>query len=619
MKINHTLFRKICLLSVDMLAVVFAGLVVTGGYAYGNHDISLLVWLRGIMILVVVYLAGFVIGRLYDTLWRYANSKEFLNCVVVTTLTGVVYTIIACCVYSFMPVVFDMLTSLLITIEVISIRLIYRYLRIVRMSKIQKQENKKMNPLMIVGAGASADILLRDMKINPHQNYHPVCVVDDDPEKIGRFFHGIVVEGNIDQIPDICEDRGIETIFVCIPSATKEQQKRIYGKCMETKCKTYIIPNIIAFAQETKPIMKHLREINIEDLLGRERVSLENCEAKETFQDKVILVTGAGGSIGSELVRQLAKMKPKKLVLIDIYENGVYEVQQELKFKYGTSLDLDTEIASIRDREKIDRLFEKYKPQVVLHAAAHKHVPLMEACPAEAVKNNIFGTKNVAEMAVKHGVERFLLISTDKAVNPTSVMGATKRFTEMLIQMLDRNSNTRFVAVRFGNVIGSNGSVVPLFQKQLQQGGPLTVTHKDIIRYFMTIPEAVQLVLEATCIAKGGEIFILDMGQPVRILDVAEQMIRLSGLEPYKDIDIKIVGLRPGEKLYEELRLSEEGTLKTENSKIFIATIQSPSDAEMEKNIQLLRSVLQENNEEHLMRAIQKAVPTFHPQMKYHK
>lgn len=618
MKLNHILVRKLCLLTVDMLSVILTGLMVTGLYHYGNYGDMPANWAGNIALLAVVYLAGLLVSRLYNTLWRYASTKEFLHCLLTTAITGTVYTVLSRFTYHIMPTVFYVLIALMITMELITIRLLYRYLRSMKMSQEQKQEQSQMVPLMIVGAGSSADFLLRDMKINPHQKYHPVCVVDDDPEKIGRFFHGILVAGNVDQIPEICAKRGIDAIFICTPSAEKEEQKRIYEKCMESKCKTYLIPNMTALIQEKQPLMKQLREINIEDLLGRDSISLDNSAAKETFQNKVILVTGAGGSIGSELVRQLAKMNPKKLVLLDIYENNVYAIQQELKFQYGDEFPMATEIASIRDREKLDLLFEKYKPQVVFHAAAHKHVPLMEDCPAEAVKNNIFGTKNVADMAVKHGVERFLLISTDKAVNPTNVMGATKRFTEMLIQMLNRNSDTRFVAVRFGNVIGSNGSVIPLFQKQLKQGGPLTVTHKDIIRYFMTIPEAVQLVLESASMAKGGEIFILDMGQPVRILDVAEKMVRLSGLEPYKDIDIKIVGLRPGEKLYEELRLSEEGTLDTQNSKIFIATIQSPTDEEMKKNLQILSEVLPENNEEHLVQVIQKAVPTFHPQMQYH-
>ena len=618
MKLGHIFWRKLCLLTVDMLAVLATGFLISGLYRYGEGGIPPTVWLWNMLMLGAIYLAGLLISRLYNTLWRYAGSTEFLYCIGVTLACGIIYSIASYVSNSFMPLVFYILISLLITVEILSIRLIYRYLRSIQMSQEKNSVGEEQKRVLLVGAGSSADFLLRDMRINPQNQYHPVCVVDDDPEKIGRFFHSIHVAGNVDQIPKLCKEKQIEAIFICTPSATQKEQERIYEKCMEAKCKTYIIPDMTALIQENRPLMKQLREINIEDLLGRKSISLDNSAAAQSFGEKVILVTGAGGSIGSELVRQLAKLKPKKLILLDIYENNVYSIQQELKFRYGEEFPMATEIASIRDREKLELLFQKYRPQIVFHAAAHKHVPLMEFNPEEAVKNNIFGTKNVAELSNQYGVERFLLISTDKAVNPTNVMGATKRFTEMLIQMLNKQGKTRFVAVRFGNVIGSNGSVIPLFQQQLAKGGPLTVTHKDIIRYFMTIPEAVQLVLEAGSMAKGGEIFILDMGQPVRILDVAEKMIRLSGLEPYKDIDIQFVGLRPGEKLYEELRMSEEGTLSTQNSKIFIATITAVEDEVLQQSLVDLQKALEGQKEEQLVRTLQQAVPTYHPQMQYH-
>lgn len=565
-----------------------------------------------------IYLAGLLIGKVYATLWRYAGNTEFLFCIVVTLSLGAIYTIASCLLSDFMPMVFYILISLLITIEILSARLIYRWLRSIKMRRERQRKLNMQKRTLLVGAGASADFLMHDMRLNPENCYQPVCVVDDDPAKKGRFFHGMPVAGTVDAIPELCKTKEIDAILICTPSATEEQKKRIYEKCMETNCQTFLIPNLTALIHEDRPLTKRMRQINIEDLLGRDSIVLDNKAAGQIFSQKVILVTGAGGSIGSELARQLAKLQPAKLILLDIYENCLYNIQQELKFQYGDSLAMITEIASIRDREKLELLFRKYRPQIVFHAAAHKHVPLMEFNPEEAIKNNIFGTKNVAELAVKYDAERFLLISTDKAVNPTNVMGATKRFTEMLIQMLNKKGSTQFVAVRFGNVIGSNGSVIPLFKKQLEKGGPLTVTHKDIIRYFMTIPEAVQLVLEAASMAKGGEIFILDMGQPVRILDVAEKMIRLSGLEPYKDIDIEFVGLRPGEKLYEELCMSEEGTLNTQNSKIFIATITAEPDEKLERSLKQLELALNMNDEEHLVEALRHAVPTYHPQMEYH-
>ena len=604
-------FRKLCLLTLDMFFVLATGLIISGAYIYMENEALSSAWFIHLFILIACYLAGLLVSRMYNTLWRYAGSVEFLYCILVTVVIALVYVTFSCFVIDLMPIVFYISISLLITNELLLIRLVYRFLRTVKMNQAVRTKENEQKRTLIVGAGVSAHLLLRDMRSNPHNGYHPVCVVDDDPAKIGRFFHSIHIAGNIDDIPALCSQRNIEAILICIPSATESQLKRIYDRCIEAKCKTFIIPDMSALIQEKKPLVQRVREINIEDLLGRKSVLLDNRAALETFQDKVILVTGAGGSIGSELVRQLAKLKPAQLILLDIYENSVYGVQQELRFQYGNALSFAVEIASIRDREKMDAIFQKYHPQIVFHAAAHKHVPLMEFNPDEAVKNNIFGTKNVAELAVQYGAERFLFISTDKAVNPTNVMGATKRFCEMMIQMFNKQGKTRFMAVRFGNVLGSNGSVIPLFQKQLAQGGPLTVTHKDIIRYFMTIPEAVQLVLEAGSMANGGEIFILDMGEPVRILDVAEKMILLSGMEPYKDINIEFIGLRPGEKLYEELCLSEESMLNTKHDKIHIATIIAEPDDRLRQSITELQQAVTVQNRDNIMQVLQKAVPTY--------
>ena len=610
--------RRLCLLTLDMFVVCITGLLVSGLYVYMYRQELSGAWLINFILLILCYLAGFMVSKMYNTLWRYAGSAEFLYCIAVSMVSGLVYTTVSALVVRSMPPVFHIVILLAVTIELLLVRLVYRFIRMMRIAEKAEQETSDKKRTLIVGAGEAAHLLLRDMKSNPQHEYHPVCIVDDDPAKIGRALHSIYIAGSVDDLPELCEKRNIEAILICTPSATESQMKRIYEKCMEAKCKPFIIPDMSKLVQENKPLARQAREINIEDLLGRKSVTLDNSAAEEIFGNKTILVTGAGGSIGSELVRQLAKMKPQHLILLDIYENNVYTVQQELRFQYGADLSFSVEIASVREREKMDMLFQKYRPQIVFHAAAHKHVPLMEDNPEEAIKNNIFGTKHVAELAVKYGAERFLLISTDKAVNPTNVMGATKRFCEMLIQMLNKQSPTRFMAVRFGNVVGSNGSVIPLFQKQLAKGGPLTVTHKDIIRYFMTIPEAVQLVLEAGSMARGGEIFILDMGEPVRILDVAEKMIRLSGMEPYKDIDIAFVGLRPGEKLYEELCMSEEGMIDTAHNKIHIATIVAEPDETLQQNLNALELAATGRSRDEIIHVLQKAVPTYRPSMDSH-
>lgn len=612
-------WRKMCLLGVDLSSVLAAGCIGIFCCYWQGQVLAPAMLLWNLVLLVSFYLAGMLICHMYDTLWRYASTEEFLWSILVTLGLGGGYIILAVLSGTGMPWIYHLVIALFITVEVVSFRMLYRHIRAVRIAQQQKPEKTEMERALIVGAGSAADLLLRDMQSNPHNRHVPICAVDDDCNKVGRFFHGLHVAGTIEEIAQVCTRYQIDEILICIPSATAAQKERIYQQCMQTKRKIYLIPDLTALIRKEQPPVQQLRQINIEDLLNRKSIALDNEKAKQTFLGKVILVTGAGGSIGSELSRQLAKLQPKQLVLLDIYENTVYDLEQELAFTYGEALSFSVEIGSIRDRKKMQQIFCKYRPHIVFHAAAHKHVPLMEQHPEEAVKNNIFGTRHVAEMAIKYGAERFLLISTDKAVNPTNVMGATKRFAEMLMQMFNQKSNTRFVAVRFGNVIGSNGSVIPLFQKQLAKGGPLTVTHKGIIRYFMTIPEAVQLVLEAGSIAKGGEIFILDMGTPVRILDVAEKMIRLAGMEPYQDIDIQIIGLRPGEKLYEELLLSEEGTLSTSHSKIFIATISAQPAQIMQHCLKTLQEAIRNEDEALLVQALQEAVPTYQPQMQYHQ
>lgn len=437
-------------------------------------------------------------------------------------------------------------------------------------AKKSTRPKKKLRRVMIVGAGHAGNSLLSELRTSAMIDYTAVCLIDDDVDKIGKNIGGVKIVGTTYDIKKAVEEYKVDEIFITMPSAGRKRLSKIIARCNDSGCPVKILPSIYQLA-EGQISVNDLREVDVQDLLGRDQVDVDVNEIIGYIEGQVVLVTGGGGSIGSELCRQIASHNPKQLIILDIYENSAYDIEQELKRRYPT-LNLLTLIASIRDKGKIEDVFAKHKPQIVFHAAAHKHVPLMETSPNEAVKNNVFGTYNLAKCADKYSVKTFVQISTDKAVNPTNIMGATKRICEMIIQTIGKHSkNTNFVAVRFGNVLGSNGSVIPLFKKQISEGGPVTVTHKDIIRYFMTIPEAVSLVLQAGSYAKGGQIFVLDMGEPVRIYDLAYNLIKLSGLEPGVDIEIKCTGLRPGEKLFEERLMDEEGMQKTPNGLINIA------------------------------------------------
>ncbi len=432
--------------------------------------------------------------------------------------------------------------------------------------------------------------------------------MDDDPRKIGRDINGVRIVGHISEVQKYAEEYKVDQIVIAMPSVDRKTIRDIVAECQKTKCKIQALPGIYQMITG-KVSVSDMRDVDVTDLLGREQVKVNLDEIVGYIEDDVVLVTGGGGSIGSELCRQIATHNPKRLIILDVYENNAYDIQQELKRRH-VDLDLVTLIASVRDKTRVDKIFEEYKPDIVFHAAAHKHVPLMEDSPDEAVKNNVGGTYNVADAAGRFGAKKFILISTDKAVNPTNIMGATKRICEMIIQKMDKTYDTDYVAVRFGNVLGSNGSVIPLFRKQIAEGGPVTLTHKDIVRYFMTIPEAVSLVLQAGAYAKGGEIFVLDMGEPVKIYDLALNMIRLSGLEPYKDVDIKIVGLRPGEKLYEERLMAEEGLQKTSNELISIGKPIKFNDTDFfEKISDLVDSAKKETPD--IRRLVHKLVPTY--------
>lgn len=520
----------------------------------------------------VLTIVIFVFFKLYRGIWKFAGVDEFLTIAVACMTSAAMSTLL---LYIFralfdlnFPKSYPLIYAIFLLAFITALRFSYRFA-----GKIKNdiKYNAKLDRVMIIGAGRAGVSVLREYQTSAHSRGKVICMLDNDPKKIGKYIHGVKVVSNCKHIADIASKYRIDQIILAIPSASNTAKREIIDACQTTNCKLHIAPTVHQLSNGEIRLEK-IRNVEIEDLLGRDSIKVDLSEIKEYIGEKTVLVTGGGGSIGSELCRQIANFSPKKLIIFDIYENNAYSIQQELRAK-NPELNLDVIIGSVRDIHRVDSLFAKYKPDIVYHAAAHKHVPLMEDSPNEAIKNNVFGTYNVANSANKYGVSTFVLISTDKAVNPTNIMGASKRLCEMIIECFAKISATKFVAVRFGNVLGSNGSVIPLFRKQIARGGPVTVTHKDIIRYFMTIPEAVSLVLQAGYYANGGEIFVLDMGQPVKIDDLARKMIKLSGFEPDVDIKIEYTGLRPGEKLYEELLMSEEGLTKTKNELIFIGKL----------------------------------------------
>ena len=525
----------------------------------------------------------FALFRLYSTVWAYAGVGELLR-----IITACILSVSAEMIYAFifhirMPRSYMLMKLLFFITAVCVIRFANRITRMFTSTTLKKQKRT-----MLIGAGRSGDVVVRELKNSVYSENKIVCIIDDDKMKQGRFLNGIKVVGGREKIVESCEKYNVEEIIVAMPTATALQKREIINICQKTNCQIMTLPGIYQLANGEVDIQK-IRKVDVEDLLGRDSIRINLDEISGYIKNKTALVTGGGGSIGSELCRQISKYEPKELIIFDIYENNAYQIQQELRRSYP-DLNLTVLIGSVRDRERVNDLFAKYRPDLVFHAAAHKHVPLMEDSPAEAIKNNVFGTFNVATAASEYGAEKMVLISTDKAVNPTNVMGASKRMCELIIEMMNDNSDTEFVAVRFGNVLGSNGSVIPLFKKQIEHGGPVTVTHKDIIRYFMTIPEAVSLVLQAGSYAKGGEIFVLDMGDPVRIDDLARNMIKLSGFEPDVDIKVEYTGLRPGEKLFEELLLNTEGIEKTPNDLIFIGHPSKVSKEELLSHLDVLKN-----------------------------
>lgn len=560
-------------------------------------------------IMNICFIAMFLAFKLYDKIWRYADVEDFFYAGLATLCANFMFFVLTRVFMIKMSPRMHFIFLLTSMSAIVIFRLIYRINRLI--DNVSNEDVKDKKRMLIVGAGESTALLLREMYKYSRNKYRPVAIADDDNEKIGRKILGIKVEGSTDQIPELCEKFDIEVILFSISSISLAQRRRILDICAKTNLEVRIIPNMYEVLTSGTSLNSAIRKIKVEDLLGREPIIFDKNKYGGYVQQKTVLVTGGGGSIGSELCRQIAELGCKRLIILDVYENNAYDIQQELKMKYGNDLNLSVEIATICDKKELEDIFIKENIDVVFHAAAHKHVPLMEKNPEEAVKNNVFGTLNLIECSHKFKVKKFVQISTDKAVNPTNVMGATKRICEMLVQMENMKSSTEFVAVRFGNVLGSNGSVIPLFEEQIKKMGPVTVTHPDIIRYFMTIPEAVSLVLTAGGIAKGGEIFILDMGDPVKIKDLAENLIRLSGYTPGEDIKIEYTGLRPGEKLYEELLMDEEGIQKTKSRKIYIGKPILLDENRLTQDLEELKSICDKGSKEEIIQMLLKIVPTF--------
>ena len=547
----------------------------------------------------------FFLLRMYSTMWSVAGVREAGHIIGACGLASLIQIAGMLMLEMKVPRSYYVLSFFALCACEGLIRLSYRIFTSIRLPGSIKASDRRV---LIAGAGTSGAVILKEMLTSQYAQGHVVCFVDDDKNKVGKILNGVPIAGKREDIPGLVEKYKVDEIYIAMPSAPAKDRKEIIEICRETGCRVKILPGIYQLLNGEVSVGK-LREVEIEDLLGREPVRVNIDEILDYVHGKVVLVTGGGGSIGSELCRQIAGHQPKTLIVFDVYENNAYDLQQELKDKFP-KLHLVVLIGSVRNTHRIESVFEKYRPEIVYHAAAHKHVPLMEDSPNEAIKNNVFGTYKTAKAADKYGTKRFVLISTDKAVNPTNIMGASKRMCEMVIQMMNARSKTDFVAVRFGNVLGSNGSVIPLFKKQIEQGGPVTVTHPDIIRYFMTIPEAVSLVLQAGAYAKGGEIFILDMGEPVKILDLAKNLIRLSGYKPGEDIAITFTRLRPGEKLYEELLMDEEGMQDTPNKLIHIGKPIAFDTKEFSEQLDRLYEVA--NLDSEMIRGeVRKIVPTY--------
>ena len=608
---RQLIVRQTFLIFVDILCITVA---FYGAFAlFSNHLIEPR-YFTGVasftlVTLIISSLGFFSFLKFYHSLWQFASLTELKNILFGTLLSTAANIIISMVANCLGPVSVYLIYFMILTLLIGASRISYRFIRLYHQKSLAIYRRHAKKNIMIVGAGEAGEKILREVTVSTHVNKAVKCFIDDDLNKKGTSIHGVPIVGNRYDILANVQKYGIDEIFVALPSVDDKEISAILNICKDTKCKLKRLPGIYQFIND-EVILNKLKDVEVQDLLGRDPIKVNLNEIMSYVTNKVVMVTGGGGSIGSELCRQIAERGPRQLIIVDIYENNAYNIQLELKRKYP-KLNLETMIASVRDANKVDDLFKVFHPDIVYHAAAHKHVPLMEDSPHESIKNNVFGTLNVVRACDKYYAKKFILISTDKAVNPTNIMGASKRLCEMIVQTYDKKSQTEYVAVRFGNVLGSNGSVIPLFKEQIKNGGPVTVTHPDIIRYFMTIPEAVSLVLQAGAYARGGEIFVLDMGEPVKILDMARNLIKLSGFEPDVDIKIEFTGLRPGEKLYEEMLMKEEGMRTTPNKLIHIG---KPLEFDTEIFIKELAELYQiaYDEDSDIRQAVAKIVKTYH-------
>ena len=604
--------RRVCLIAMDIVLInmsVLLALLMRFNVTISSIPEEYIYKYEQFMIpFTLIALVVFWFCRIYHSLWEYASITELYKIVEACTITEVIHVCVTMMLELGLPRSTYFMTWVFLVVSVSASRFMYRFIR-TGLNRYRTTDDDIR--IMIIGAGNATNVLIREISISHYlANSRVVCVIDDNPNKVGKYIHGIKVVGTRDDIKEMAKQYDVDEIIFAIPSASPENRRDILSICKETDCELKILPGVYQMVDGEINI-KDIRHVDVLDLLGRNPVEVDIESIMGYVKDKVVLVTGGGGSIGSELCRQLVSHKPRKLIILDIYENNAYDIQQELCINHADA-NVETLIGSVRNVGRLEDIFRKYHPDIIYHAAAHKHVPLMEVSPNEAVKNNVIGTYNVARMADKYGAEKFVLISTDKAVNPTNVMGATKRICEMIVQSFNEKSDTDYVAVRFGNVLGSNGSVIPLFKKQIEAGGPVTVTDPNIIRYFMTIPEAVSLVLQAGAYARGGEIFVLDMGEPVKIDDLAKNLIRLSGYTLGVDMNIVYTGLRPGEKLYEELLMDEEGLQETANKLIHIG---KPIDFDKENfahNLARLEKSAYDETED-IRSIIKEVVPTYQP------
>ena len=612
LKNKNLICRILLLMMVDAMIITIAGpmaIYLRYNFIWEQQAIIFIEYIfRYLPVNLLLSLLIFWMCRLYRGIWKYASASDLANILIGCFFSAAAQTVGMKLLRLPFPRSYPFMYFAILSAGISTFRFSYRILGYIQSRREGMLKAGKKNT-MIVGAGEAGYTLLKELQNSRFVGQNVCCIVDDDPGKQGKYLRGVLVAGTRHDICRLAEEYDIDEIMIAIPSASHGMIQEILDICSRTSCQLKVLPGLYQLVNGEVSVSR-LRNVEIEDLLGRAPVDTQIDSIMDYVSGKTVLVTGGGGSIGSELCRQIAMHEPRRLIIFDIYENNAYDIQQELKRRYP-DLDLVALIGSVRNTHRINNVFEKYRPDIVYHAAAHKHVPLMEDSPNEAIKNNVLGTYKTAQAADRFHASRFVLISTDKAVNPTNIMGASKRLCEMVIQMMNHRSRTEFVAVRFGNVLGSNGSVIPLFKKQIEEGGPVTVTHPDIIRYFMTIPEAVSLVLQAGAQAKGGEIFVLDMGKPVKILDLALNLIRLSGYRPYEDIDIRFTGLRPGEKLYEELLMSEEGLQSTENELIHIG---KPIEFDEERFCQQLKELdeLSRQDSPKIKEKVMEIVPTYH-------